>query len=156
MGMNINAATAFFALGLLAATSAMASDGSQTNENLLIKTGFKADNALTVRQSTDGGHSASINIGQEDTLLLEDTWMRPTRSALTPGLIVQTGDRHILTLSVSGQGNQLAVQQSGTSNTASLVTTGAANIASVAQSGFGNNAAATQSGQRNSVAILQR
>lgn len=156
MGKYLMIATAFFGIGFVAAPVATASEGLDANKNMLIRTGHEAENALTVVQSNAAAHKATLYTEDERSLLLGDTWMRPMQSSLSPGLILQMGERQSLVVAVRGQDNQLAVSQAGSRNTASVLTHGIQNMTSVAQSGHNHSAATTQSGHSNSIAIIQR
>jgi len=138
------------------ASLAAAGDVKADNANSLVRTGANVSDRLTLNQSEGGGHVARVRVAEKSSLLLSDDWMRTTRSLLTPGLIVQAGEGHILSAGVSGQDNQISVQQTGVSNTASILADGQANMVSVAQAGGLNTASVSQSGLRNAVAIFQR
>jgi len=138
------------------ASLAAAGDVQADNANSLVRTGANVSDRLTLNQSEGGGHAARIHVAENSSLLLSADWMRDTPSLLTPGLIVQAGEGHILTASISGQSNQIAVEQTGLNNTASILSNGRANMVSVAQAGGLNTASVSQTGLRNAVAIFQR
>ncbi|MDR9393809.1 hypothetical protein [Roseovarius sp. SYSU LYC5161] len=129
--------------------------GAEDNPNILDRTGAPSENRLMIDQSADGGHTARLHLGAEQAVLPGANWARRTPSLLEPGRIAQTGSAHILTASITGEANQLAVLQTGQAHRATILSDGTANMVSIAQTGHGNSAGVSQAGTRNSVVMIQ-
>ncbi|TMM51862.1 hypothetical protein [Sulfitobacter sabulilitoris] len=125
--------------------------------NLLSIVDTGTDNLLSILQTPDQGHVATITIagnrngGLREAPLSATDWFGP----LTPGRIEQSGRAQTVSLAVFGNDNLFAVRQSGSMNIAQGRITGTSNQASVAQAGHGNRAVFSQTGQNNMIVISQ-
>ncbi len=143
------------ALCIAASSFSAAGAAGQDNNNILVRTGAPSEDRLVIEQSTDGGHAVHLDLQHEQSVILQDNWMRVTGSLLRPGRITQTGISHILTASFAGLGHQFAARQTGHRQRAFVRSEGRANMVSIAQAGNGNHAGVTQNGTRNSIVISQ-
>lgn len=81
----------------------------------------------------------------------------PARSApLMPGQLVQTGLGNVLSLTVAGDDNRVAMAQMGNGNRVHARIAGGANQALVIQHGANNRTGFAQSGQGNRIMVSQR